>query len=69
MTPENRNSAIAAAVLLAVFGVGAFYLPTIMLAVGNLSPVAAGAVAVLFVAAFFLVFWLRARSQKRRDEQ
>ncbi len=68
MTPENRNAAIAAAVLLAVFGFGAYFLPTIMLAVGNLSPVAAGAVAVLFVAAFFLVFWLRARIQKRRDE-
>lgn len=66
MTPENRNSAIAAAVLLAVFGIGAFYLPTIMIAVGDLSPVAAGVVAVLFVAAFFLVFWLRGRSQNRR---
>ena len=54
MTPENRNSAIAAAILLAVFGLGAFYLPTIMLAVGNISTVAAGIIAVLFVAAFFL---------------
>lgn len=69
MTPENRNSAIAAAVLLAVFGFGAFYLPTVMLAVGNLSPVAAVVVGALFVAAFFLVFWLRGRSQKRRDDK
>jgi len=69
MTPENRNSAIAAAVLLAVFGFGAYFLPTIMLEVGNLSPAAAGVVAVLFVAAFFLVFWLRGRSQKRRDDR
>ncbi len=66
MTPENRNSAIAAAVLLAVFGLGAFYLPTIMIAVGNLSTIAAGAVGIMFVAAFFLVFWLRGRSQNRR---
>jgi drug/metabolite transporter (DMT)-like permease len=66
MTPENRNSAIAAAVLLAVFGLGAFYLPTIMIAVGNLSTVAAIAVAILFVVAFFGVFWLRGRSQRRR---
>lgn len=64
MTPENRNAAIAAAILLAVFGLGAFYLPTVMLAVGNISPVAAGIVGVLFVAAFFLVFWLRGRSQR-----
>lgn len=67
MTPENRNSAIAAAILILVFGLGAFYMPTIMLAVGDVSTVAAGAIAVLFVAAFFLVFWLRARSQRRRD--
>lgn len=66
MTPENRNSAIAAAILLAIFGLGAFYLPTIMIAVGNISTVAAGIVAVFFVAAFFLVFWLRGRSQGRR---
>lgn len=67
MTPENRNAAIAAAILLLVFGLGAFYMPTIMLAVGNVSTVAAGLIAILFVAAFFLVFWLRARSQRRRN--
>ena len=66
MTPENRNSAIAAAVLLAVFGLGAFYLPTVMLAVGNFSTTVAGVIAVLFVAAFFMVFWLRGRSQRKR---
>ncbi|MEP9389748.1 hypothetical protein [Mesorhizobium sp. KR9-304] len=68
MTPENRNSAIAAAVLLAVFGLGAFYLPKVMIAVGNRSTAAAGIIAVLFVAAFFLVFWLRGRSQSRRGK-
>lgn len=66
MTPENRNSAIAAAILLAFFGFGAYYLPTVMLAVGNISTVVAGIIAVLFVAAFFLVFWLRGLSQRRR---
>ena len=59
MTPENRNAAIAAAILLAIFGFGAFYLPTLMLAVGNISTVAAALVAIFFVAAFFGVFWLR----------
>jgi len=67
MSPENRNSAIAAAILLAVFGLGAFYMPTIMLAVGNLSTVVAAVIAAAFVLAFFGVFWLRGRSQKRRD--
>ncbi len=68
MSPENRNSAIAAAILLAVFGLGAFYMPTVMLAVGNLSTVVAALIAIAFVLAFFGVFWLRGRSQKRRDE-
>ena len=67
MTPENRNAAIAAAVLLLVFGLGAFYLPTIIVAVGNFSTVVAGAIAVLFVGAFFLVFWLRGRRQRKRS--
>jgi len=68
MTPENRNSAIAAAVILVGFGILAFCLPTIMVAVGNVSTVAAGIVAVLFVAAFFLVFWLRGRSQRKHGK-
>jgi hypothetical protein len=68
MTPENRNAAIAAVILLAIFGLGAVYLPTVMLAVGNRSTLAAGIIAVLFVAAFFLVFWLRGRSQSRREK-
>ena len=63
---NNKNAAIAAAIILVVFGVVAFYLPTIMVAVGNVSPAATGLFAVLFVAAFFLVFWLRARSQGKR---
>ncbi len=68
MSPENRNAAIAAAILLAVFGLGAFYMPTIMLAVGNISTFFAALIAVAFVLAFFGVFWLRGRSQKRRDQ-
>jgi Na+/proline symporter len=63
---NNKSAAIAAAIILVCFGAVAFYLPTIMIAVGNVSPTAAGVVAVLFVAAFFLVFWLRGRSQRKR---
>lgn len=68
MTPENRNSAIAAAILLAVFGLGAFFLPTVMIAVGNMSTAAAALIAIAFVLAFFGVFWLRGRSQQRRGK-
>jgi hypothetical protein len=63
---NNKSAAIAAAIIVVGFGVAAFYLPAIMLAVGKVSPAAAGLFAVLFVAAFFLVFWLRARSQGKR---
>ncbi|MGE0500424.1 MAG: hypothetical protein AB7I79_02080 [Rhizobiaceae bacterium] len=62
MDKGNRNAAIAAAIILASFGLVAFFMPNIMITVGNFSPVAAGFIAVAFVAAFFLVFWLRGRS-------
>ncbi|MDN2567273.1 hypothetical protein N1F89_13675 [Aquibium sp. A9E412] len=68
MNPQRR-AAVAAAVILVGFGLAAFVMPQVMLAVGDASPVAAGAIAVLFVAAFFGVFWLRSRVQKRRDSE
>lgn len=66
MDTQNRNSAIAAAVILACFGVVGFFLPKIMVAVGNYSTVAAGVIAAVFVLAFFGVFWLRGRSQRNK---
>ncbi|EKF17116.1 hypothetical protein [Nitratireductor pacificus] len=64
---ENRKSAIAAALILIGFGIVAYLMPRIMLAVGDYSTTVAGIIAVGFVAAFFLVFWLRARVQRKRD--
>ena len=66
IAPENRGPAVAAALILLVFGVGGYFLPTIMLAVGNYSTTVAGIIAVAFVMAFFGVFWLRSRRQSRR---
>jgi hypothetical protein len=69
MEKSNRNAAIAAAVILLVFGVVGYYMPAIMVRLGELSPLAGGAAAVLFVLAFFGVFWLRGRSRgSDRDE-
>ncbi|WP_163267348.1 hypothetical protein [Chelativorans alearense] len=65
---ENREAIIAAAVILVGFGLAAFFLPRVMIAVGDVSTVAAVVVAVLFVAGFFLIFWLRARSQRRKGK-
>jgi uncharacterized membrane protein YfcA len=65
MDPRTRDSAIAALLILFGFGIAAYFLPTLMLFVGERSPLAAGAIALVFVLTFFLVFWLRARSQSR----
>ena len=62
---DNREAALAAAVILLGFGLVAYYLTVIMLAVGSVSLTAAGVVPVLFVAAFFLLFWLRGRAQRK----
>lgn len=63
MTSDNRNAALAALVIMAGFGLVAYAMPTIMLAIGRYSTVAAGIFATLFVLAFFGVFWLRGRSR------
>lgn len=64
MDKDARNSAIAAAVILLGFGLAAFYMPTLMIAVGNVSTIAGGIMAAAFVAAFFGVFWLRGRFRR-----
>ena len=64
----ERSSLIAAGIILLLAAIGFAFLPRIMLALGTISPFLAAAFGTLFVAAFFLVFWLRARVQRRRDE-
>lgn len=64
MTSDNRNAAVAALIIVVGFGLGAYFLPTIILAIGDVSTVAAAIVGVAFVAAFFLVFWLRGRIRR-----
>lgn len=64
MDAKDRGAAIAAAIFVIGFGLVFYFMPTIMLAVGEYSPAAAGVIAVVFVAAFFVILWLRARSQR-----
>ncbi|MDG4850938.1 MAG: hypothetical protein EOQ64_26750 [Mesorhizobium sp.] len=66
MDRETRNAAIAAACILLLFGLAAYFLPTIMLAAGKVSTVLAAIVAAMFIVALFVVFWLRGRSQRKR---
>lgn len=63
MDKETRSAAIAAGCIMLGFGLVAYFMPTIMLAVGEYSAAVAGLIAVAFVAAFFLVFWLRGKRQ------
>ncbi|MCB1383124.1 MAG: hypothetical protein KDJ73_09395 [Notoacmeibacter sp.] len=66
MDRETRNSAIAAALILGGFGLLFYLMPKLMLAVGEESTTVAGILAVAAVAAFFGVFWLRARYKNRK---
>lgn len=68
MDRSTRNAALAAAIILAGFGFLGYFMPAIMLALGKSSPWVGGLAAALFVAAFFGLFWLRGRSQPRKDE-
>jgi ABC-type Fe3+-siderophore transport system permease subunit len=67
MDRDTRNAAFGALWVLLLFGVAAYFLPRVMLAVGNVSPVLAGVIAALFMVAIFVVFWLRGRSQRKKD--
>jgi len=66
MDRDTRNAAIAAAVILLVFGLAAYFLPAIMLAAGKVSTVLAAIVAVVFMVGLFVVLWLRGRSQRKK---
>ena len=67
MDRESKNAALAALVILVGFGVLAYWLPTIMLALGKVSTVLAAIVAVLFGLGLFIVLWLRGRAQHRKE--
>ncbi|MCL7998782.1 hypothetical protein [Brucella pseudogrignonensis] len=63
--PKKSNPALAAAIILIGFGLLAYYLPTIMIALGERSHVAAAIFGILFVLSFFGIFWLRSRRQNK----
>jgi hypothetical protein len=68
MDRDNRNAAIAAAVILVLFFSFAYYLPVIMLAAGKVSGILAGLVVAVFIFVLFVVFWLRGRSQRGKGK-
>lgn len=66
MTPESRSQAVAAAVILLCVGLVIYFLPTLVLWIGNYSPALGFAVGAALLLGFFLIFWLRARYQRNR---
>ena len=68
MTPESRSQATAAAIILLGAGLVLYFLPTIVLWIGNFSPALAIVVGICLIMAFFAVFWLRARFQRGRGK-
>lgn len=64
---RDRSALLAAGVILLAVGLTAYFMPAIMLALGEISPALAGLFAVLAVGAFFAVFWLRSRYRRGGD--
>ncbi|MGV8936467.1 MAG: hypothetical protein ACOH2J_05045 [Allorhizobium sp.] len=64
--PNNdRSSAIAAAIIVLVVGAALYLMPIAVLWIGAFSPVLAAIVGTVVVLSFFLIFWFRARYQRR----
>ncbi len=62
---ESRSSAIAAAIILLGAGTVLYLMPDAVLWLGNFSPWLATAFGAAVILCFFLIFWLRARYQRR----
>ncbi|MDP9591664.1 UNVERIFIED_ORG: Ca2+/Na+ antiporter [Shinella zoogloeoides] len=62
---KGRSTAVAAILILLGTGVVFYFVPRIMIALGDLSPWLAGAFGAAMVLCFFLLFWLRARYQRK----
>lgn len=61
---ETRNNALAAFIILLSVLAAFYFLPTIVLAIGNYSPLLGFAFGAMVIMAFFAIFWLRSRYRK-----
>lgn len=68
MSEDGKGKSAALAALFILFGTGIvfYFLPRVMIALGDVSPWLAGVFGTLLVLGFFLLFWLRARYQRNR---
>lgn len=67
MKRSDRSSVVAAAVIMVMSFVFLSALPTVVLWFGTFSPWLGFASGALMIGSFFLVFWVRALWQRRRD--
>ena len=67
MNPSNRSSALAALAIVIGFGLVLLGLPKLVLWIGDYSPALSAVVGTVGIMSFFIVLWLRARYQRRRD--
>lgn len=66
---ETRSAFIASALIMAGVASSYFFMPPLLNRLSDISVWLSYTVACLFVLAFFGVFWLRSRFQKKRDAE
>jgi hypothetical protein len=66
--PKGRSSIFAAAVIFVGVALLFFVMPNIMLWLADYSPWLAAGFGAVAVLSFFLLFWLRARYQRDKDQ-
>lgn len=66
--PKGRSPVFAAAVIFVGVALLFFVMPNIMLWLADYSPWLAAAFGAMAVLSFFLLFWLRGRYQRRKDQ-
>lgn len=65
---ETKSAAIAAAVIMSFVASSYFFMPPLLGWLSDISVWLAYIVAALFVLAFFGIFWVRSKFQKKRDQ-
>lgn len=61
---DSRNSAIAAAIILLAVGAVLYFMPTVILWLGDYSPVLGFGFGALVILGFFAIFWVRSRFRR-----
>jgi len=69
ISSSDKSALLAAAVIMGVLIASYFFMPPLLLALAGIHEYLAYAFGAAFILAFFGVFWLRARYQKKRDSE